>query len=127
MVDNNIYYAKNKYGTTFIHFDRDKIMEWYSQNDGVKIWTETKDLFPTVEIIVDKYHIDTRRIRKDNSIMKSPISRLKANDKYDKAKTKKYCLKFNLEHDKALIEKLESVANKQGYIKELISKDLQNN
>lgn len=44
--------------------------------------------------------------------------------KYDDTHTKKIMLKFNLETDKDILEKLESVGNKQGYIKELIRRDM---
>jgi hypothetical protein len=44
--------------------------------------------------------------------------------KYDDAHTKKIMLKLNLETDKDILERLEAVGNKQGYIKELIRKDI---
>lgn len=45
-------------------------------------------------------------------------------DKYDKANTKKILLKLNLATDADILAKLDAVPNKQGYIKELIRKDL---
>lgn len=48
----------------------------------------------------------------------------RAKDKYD-AKTKKgVYLKLNINTDADIIEKLASVGNVQGYIKELIRKDM---
>ena len=44
--------------------------------------------------------------------------------KYDKTHTKQIKLKLHLENDKDIIEALEKVDNKQGYIKELIKKDI---
>lgn len=44
--------------------------------------------------------------------------------RYDKTHTKRIFLKLNLESDSDILEKLDSVPNKQGYIKELIRKDL---
>ena len=44
--------------------------------------------------------------------------------RYDDTHTKQITLKLNLETDKDILEKLEAVGNKQGYIKELIRKDL---
>ena len=44
--------------------------------------------------------------------------------KYDAANTKQYHLKMNLKEDKAIIAKLDSLENKQGYIKALIKADL---
>lgn len=51
-------------------------------------------------------------------------ARLKANAKYDAAHTKMYCMKLNLKHDKDVIDKLKSVGNIQGYIKDLIRADI---
>ena len=48
----------------------------------------------------------------------------RANAKYDKTHTKGIYLKLNLEWDKDILEKLDSVKNKQTYIKELIRNDI---
>ena len=48
-------------------------------------------------------------------------------EKYDKVNTIRICgLKLNLKTDKGIIEHLKSQPNKQGYIKDLIKKDMQN-
>lgn len=44
--------------------------------------------------------------------------------RYDDAHIKAVYLKLNKTYDADIIEKLEAVGNKQGYIKELIRKDL---
>lgn len=44
--------------------------------------------------------------------------------KYDKIHTKQIKLKLNLETDKDIIDRLNEVDNKQGYIKDLIRKDI---
>lgn len=49
---------------------------------------------------------------------------IKAQKKYDKSKTKSFTFKFNRRTDADIINRLEGVDNKQGYIKELIRKDL---
>lgn len=51
-------------------------------------------------------------------------AQLKAIDRYDKANCKKILLKLNKKTDKDVLEKLDSVPNKQGYIKELIRSDI---
>lgn len=51
-------------------------------------------------------------------------SQLRAIAKYDKEHTKTICLKFNLKTDRDILERLEQVENKQGYIKQLIRDDL---
>lgn len=52
----------------------------------------------------------------------------KAQKKYDennKDRYKSLYLKLNVESDRDILNKLESVTNKQGYIKELIRNDIQ--
>ena len=58
---------------------------------------------------------------------KSSEARLRANAKYDKTNTKSILLKLNLKTDSDILEKLEEVGNKQGYIKELIRRDIKKN
>lgn len=56
-------------------------------------------------------------------------ARLKAQKKYDEVnrdKFKNIHLKFNRIDDADIIDKLESEKNKQGYIKDLIRKDIKN-
>ncbi len=48
----------------------------------------------------------------------------RANRKYEAENTRQVHLKLNLRTDKDVLEKLDSVPNKQGYIKELIRADL---
>lgn len=55
--------------------------------------------------------------------MKTSEAQKRASERYDKNNTKKFVMKLNLNTDQDIIRKLESVGNKQGYIKELIRKD----
>ena len=48
----------------------------------------------------------------------------RAQAKYDKAHTKSYLLKLNKKTDADVIKQLETVDNRQGYIKKLIRDDL---
>lgn len=48
----------------------------------------------------------------------------RASAKYDATHTKQIIVKLNLRTDKDVINKLEEVPSKQGYIKELIRKDI---
>lgn len=48
----------------------------------------------------------------------------RAQDKYDKSNTIQVHLKLNLNTDKDILDKLNSVPNKQGYIKALIREDI---
>lgn len=51
-------------------------------------------------------------------------AQLRAQAKYDAKATKQIKFKFNLTTDADILEKLDSVDNKQGYIKELIRADI---
>ena len=51
-------------------------------------------------------------------------SSTRAQMKYDAKATTQVKMKLNLKTDADILEKLESVPNKQGYIKELIRKDI---
>ena len=53
-------------------------------------------------------------------------ARRRAVKKYDKTHTKQIHLKLNLEHDKKIIEYLDRQSNVQGYIKQLIKNDMDN-
>ena len=56
---------------------------------------------------------------------KTSESVLRAVAKYAKTHTKAICLRFNLKTDADILARLDSVGNKQGYIKELIRRDMQ--
>ena len=49
----------------------------------------------------------------------------RATIKYDQANTKQYHLKLNLNRDADIIRRFEEVESIQGYIKELVRKDIE--
>lgn len=51
-------------------------------------------------------------------------AQLKAQEKYDKVNTKQVTLKLNIKTDADILARLDSVSNRQGYIKKLIRDDL---
>ncbi len=53
-------------------------------------------------------------------------AQIKASNKYDKENTKQIALRLNKKTDADIIEHLEKQSSKQGYIKELIRKDMKN-
>ena len=57
-------------------------------------------------------------------MVKQSQAQLKAKEKYNKTKTVTYCLRLNKNTDKDIIEVLNSVGSKTGYIKELIRLDI---
>lgn len=58
---------------------------------------------------------------------KNSKGHLDAVRRYDAANTRQICLKLNNKTDADILARLDEVENKQGYIKELILKDLKNN
>ena len=52
-------------------------------------------------------------------------AQIRATRKYDDANTFQFKMKLNLKTDADIKRKLDSVGNKQGYIKELIRKDIE--
>ena len=58
---------------------------------------------------------------------KSSDARIRANTKYNKNNTKQYPIRLNLNTDADIIDKLSSVDNIAGYIKELIRADIKKN
>jgi hypothetical protein len=61
--------------------------------------------------------------RRRRLTMTTSKAQIKASNKYNKDKTLTVCLRLNKETDKDIIEILERVNSKQGYIKELIRLD----
>ena len=59
--------------------------------------------------------------------MKNTEARLRANAKYDKTHTKGYYIKLNLNNDDDIIKRFAEVKSVQGYIKELVRKDIKEN
>ena len=55
---------------------------------------------------------------------KSTESQIRASIKYNKENTVQISLKLNRSTDADLIDSLNRIANKQGYIKELIRRDI---
>ncbi|MBQ6221708.1 MAG: hypothetical protein IJJ44_03755 [Solobacterium sp.] len=61
----------------------------------------------------------------DDMAGKTSEAQKKAVIKYNKAKVKQFKMNLNKIHDADIIDKLESVLNKQGYVKQLIREDIQ--
>ena len=56
--------------------------------------------------------------------MKSTPAQKRASARYDAANTQAIKLKLNIKTDADILQQLEQVGNKQGYIKGLIRKDM---
>lgn len=122
MTSEYIYYSENNLGKVFCHYDREETFNWYERNNGTKIWTKTKDLFPTITVIVDKPNVDIRNIRKDDILSITSVKKREYISKYDKEHTKQVKLKLNLRTDKDILDELDNIGigNKQTFIKNAI-------
>ena len=58
--------------------------------------------------------------------MATKEAQARATAKYDATNTRKVVLKLNLKTDADILARLDSIGNKQGYIKELIRRDMGN-
>ena len=56
--------------------------------------------------------------------MTTSDAKIKANNKFNKANTRMVSLRLNYKTDADIIEKLDYVESKMGYIKSLVRKDL---
>ena len=52
------------------------------------------------------------------------LSRSEISSRYDATHSKTYSIKLNLEYDADIIAKLDTVPNRQSYIKQLIRQDI---
>lgn len=64
-----------------------------------------------------------KTISKRRRVIMASKAQIKASNKYNKENTLTVCLRLNKETDKDIIEILDKVDSKQGYIKELIRLD----
>lgn len=121
--------ARNEQGQQYAHYIKSYVLDWYSANNGNLILEcngdrDIKGNFKYTTI-VDVENFDVRKIREDNSLIKTSISTLKAIDKYDKQNTKQVKMKLNRKTDADIIEYLEKQENVQGLLKELIRKEIE--
>lgn len=74
-----------------------------------------------------KRTVQGRRFKKieGTEIMTAKNAQVRASMRYDAKNTVKFTVKLNRRTDRDLIERMESVSNKNGYIKELIRKDIE--
>lgn len=123
----DVYYRVYTDNGCHIWQHREEALRYYSSSNGNRIETVSKDLFPEIHIIINEPNFNTERIREDNTLKETSEALRKAIDKYDKKNTKQIAIKLNKNTDQDILDHLDRVKNKQGYIKELIRKDLEKN
>ena len=57
---------------------------------------------------------------------KNSKAKIEATERYQKAKTKLYGIRFLLDKDQDIIDKLDSINNKVDYLRNLIKQDIYN-
>lgn len=119
------YYAITCDGVKYTNYRREAVLYFYEKYNCVEMGRRTKDLFPKIEVIIDRPNADTRQVNKNDIMTSTSIAMLKAIRKYDKTHTKQYNLKLNKVNDAEIIETLNDV-NIMSYIKELIKNDIKN-
>lgn len=103
---------------------RDYAYDYFVNNNCEKIVYVDKLDWTNETIIVDKRGFEMERIRNDFSIKKTKPALRRAVSKYDKNNTKQFCLKLNKNNDKEIIDYLDTLENKQGFIKDLILNEI---
>lgn len=66
-------------------------------------------------------------LRREHNMPKTSAAKMRADIKYQKKAVRQIKFNFNKSTDYDILEKLDSVENKQGYIKELIRSDIAKN
>lgn len=63
----------------------------------------------------------------DENMAKTSDAQKKAVAKYNKSKTTQFNMTLNNQYDADILKRLQEVPNKQGYVKDLIRKDIKEN
>lgn len=111
---------------TYIVYYNDDSFHYYSKgqeayksylNSGVKLERKTKDLYPTYESLLNKPNVLTK-VKGDS------MSKTKYDLQYQKDNVKQVKFTLNRNTDQDIIEHLENQTNVNGYLKNLVRKDI---
>lgn len=125
-INMSVNYAVLKDGQLRKYFRRSDAIRSYAENNCDKLLSFTLDLFPIYTYIINKPNFDIRNIREDDTLNVTTYGHRQSVKKYDSNNTIQVKMKLNQNTDADIIEQLDSVQNKQGYIKELIRRDMEN-
>lgn len=84
-----------------------------------------KEKFQFIQWENEPYKVEDLKKIEGTEIMTAKNAQVRASMRYDAKNTVKFTVKLNRRTDRDLIERMESVSNKNGYIKELIRKDIE--
>ena len=122
-IDNYLYIVYFKDGTHHLFSKGEDAYDTYSRC-GVRLERKTKDLFPIYETLLEKEYV--RPYRK-NQKSKKEITKMKKKEydiQYQKDNIKQIKFTLNKSIDQDILTHLDKQKNKNGYLKELIRKDI---
>ena len=93
---------------------------------GVRLERKTKDLFPIYETLLEKEYVKPVRKNEKPKEQIRKIEKAKYDMEYQKGNIKQVKFILNKNTDTDIIEFLNSKDNKNGYLKELIRRDMKN-
>lgn len=119
-IDNYLYIVEYPYGEKRMFCRGEDAYNDYSKY-GQKLTRRTKNLFPTYETLLEK---DEQKMRKINQKQKQKTDKKDYDIQYAKDNIRQIKFTLNRNTDQDIIEHLDQQKNKQGYLKELIRKDI---
>ena len=123
-IDDYFYIVYFKDGTHHLYSTGESAYTTY-QKEGVRLERRTKDLFPTYEVLLEQEPV-ARPYRKNAKSKKElqKMDKQKYDLAYQKDNIKQVKFTLNKNTDQDIIKKLDTVQNKNGYLKDLIRKDI---
>jgi len=122
-VDDYIYIVYYNDGS---HYYFSKGTDAYNEykDYGVKLERKTKDLFPIYETLMEKEYVKPIRINEKPKKEIKKMNKTKYDLAYQKDNIKQVKFTLNKNTDQDVIAHLDKQKNKNGYLKELIRKDI---
>ena len=121
--DNYLYIIYYPDGNRSISANGAEAYEKYMK-DGIRLDRKTKDLFPTYETLLQREEVTPMRKNQKSKKQLQKIDKAKYDMQYQKDNIKQVKFILNRNTDQDIIDHLDRVENKNGYLKELIRADI---
>ena len=122
-IDNYLYIVYYRDGTHHLYLKGEDAYNNYL-SDGIRLERKTKDLFPMYETLLEKEYVKPIRINQKSRKEIAKMDKAKYDMEYQKENVKQVKFTLNKNTDQDIIKKLDTVQNKNGYLKDLIRKDI---
>lgn len=122
-IDNFIYIIYYPDGEHKYCFNGAEAYDRYMK-EGVRLDRKTKDLFPTYETLLQREEVTPMRKNQKSKKQLQKIDKAKYDMQYQKDNIKQVKFILNRNTDQDIIDHLDRVENKNGYLKELIRADI---